>query len=68
MYSVGLNEKLSRAYLSKGRHIFARFREPYTGPFSNLTLSLKLVGKGDGLLVKCEVRRTAPDSEPSLCG
>jgi hypothetical protein len=63
-YSVGVNEKLSRVYLSKGRHIFARFREPYTNTFSNLSLRLKLTGQKDGLLVTGEVRPTAPDSEP----
>ena len=73
LYSVGVNDSLglnesvnpgesaSRVYPSKGRYIFPAY-EPYLGSFENLTLTLKLIGQGDNLLVKYEVRAIGADS------
>lgn len=58
-YSLGLNETLGTVYLSKSRYCFARKHE-LTHSFENLTLSLRLIGRGETLSVHYEVR----DSEP----
>ncbi len=59
-YAVGLNSALGKAYLSKGAYIYPHFHE-FTNDFENLTLKLKLVGRGEKLLVQHEVRRTGRD-------
>jgi WD40 repeat protein len=74
LYSVGVNDSLglnesrnpgdespSRVYLSKGRYIFPVY-QPYKGSFENLTLTLKLVGQGNSLLVKYEVCSIGADT------
>jgi WD40 repeat protein len=60
VYSVGLNATLRRAYLSKSRHRFARVHD-FSGPFENLTLAMKLVGQGDALLIRYQIRKPAPE-------
>jgi WD40 repeat protein len=67
LYSVGLNEALQRVYLSKAWYCFAR-THPFTGVFENLTLSLKLAGQGDVLLVNYAVRPTTPGGGVSYEG
>ena len=67
IYSVGLNEALQRVYLSKEWYCFARVHS-FTGAFENLTLSLKLAGEGDVLLVKYGVRPTTPGGGVSYEG
>jgi WD40 repeat protein len=61
-YGVNLNESLGAAYLSKRAYVYPRFHE-FTEAFENLTLSLKLIGKGEDLFVKNEVRRTGGGQE-----
>jgi WD40 repeat protein len=60
LYSVGVNATLRRAYLSKSRHRFARAHD-FGGPFENLTLAMKLVGQGDALLNRYQIRKTTPE-------
>lgn len=62
LYSVGMNATLGTVYLSKGRYCFAR-TEKLAHPFENLTLSLKLAGRGDNLLVSYQVRRTGSTND-----
>ncbi|MHC1763145.1 MAG: WD40 repeat domain-containing serine/threonine protein kinase [Verrucomicrobiia bacterium] len=59
-YSVGLNSTLGWAYLSKGRHRFVR-TNAFLGPWTNLTLGLKLAGLSNVLAVGYSVRRGGPD-------
>ncbi len=61
-YSVGMNEKMGRAYLAKGSHRFARIHD-LASPFENLTFGLKLVGEADTLTVRYEVRHAGLDGK-----
>ncbi len=61
-YGVDLDESRGAAYLSKAGYVYPRFHE-FAGGFENLTLSLKLIGQGEQLLVKYEVRRTGGKQE-----
>ncbi|HOY59779.1 MAG TPA: protein kinase, partial [Verrucomicrobiota bacterium] len=62
-YMLGLrdvSETAVQAYLSKGGYRFVHVH-PFTGPFEDLTLGLRLVGHGDTLAVDYSVRRGPPD-------
>ena len=59
-YAVGLNSALGKAYLSKGAYVYPHFHT-FTNEYENLTLSLKLVGRGEELLVQHEVCHTGGD-------
>jgi WD40 repeat protein/serine/threonine protein kinase len=60
VYALGLNERLGRAYLSKGRYRFARTHTS-AERLENLTLGLRLTGEGESLRIHYEVRRTGPE-------
>lgn len=61
-YSLDLNSALQQTLFWKSGHGGILIR-PFTEPFENLTLSLKLTGHGDSLLAQYEIRRTGQDGD-----